>query len=98
MPSRSRADPARSRVRDHAGAWARCARRFPHTAAAPLSNADLALGTALRPTVSRLTYTLAQLGYLKRNDKGRLNSGWVLTAPIRVVGPEGPAAGATPDA
>ena len=30
-----------------------------------LSNADLALHTGLsRPTVSRLTYTLAQLGYL----------------------------------
>src|SRR5438477_575724 len=37
-----------------------------------LSNADLSLHTGLsRPTVSRLTYTLAQLGYLKRDAKGR---------------------------
>src|SRR6201995_594313 len=41
-----------------------------------LSNADLALHTGLsRPTVSRLTYTVAQLGYLKRNDKGRFELG-----------------------
>ena len=38
----------------------------------PLSNAELAEYTGLsRPTVSRLTYTLAQLGYLKRDAKGR---------------------------
>lgn len=37
----------------------------------PLSNAELAARTGLsRPTVSRLTYTLAQLGYLKRGTKG----------------------------
>src|SRR4051794_11784726 len=37
-----------------------------------LSNADLAAFSGLsRPTVSRLTYTLAQLGYLKRDAKGR---------------------------
>src|SRR5450755_3539028 len=37
-----------------------------------LSNADLAAFTGLsRPTVSRLTHTLAQLGYLKRDAKGR---------------------------
>jgi DNA-binding IclR family transcriptional regulator len=42
----------------------------------PLSNADLALHTGLsRPTVSRLTYTLAQLGYLKRDAKGRFELG-----------------------
>ncbi|SDS67265.1 transcriptional regulator, IclR family [Bradyrhizobium canariense] len=41
-----------------------------------LSNADLALHTGLsRPTVSRLTYTLAQLGYLKRDAKGRFELG-----------------------
>ena len=41
-----------------------------------LSNADLALHTGLsRPTVSRLTYTLAQLGYLKRTIKGRFELG-----------------------
>jgi DNA-binding IclR family transcriptional regulator len=40
------------------------------------SNAELALHTGLsRPTVSRLTYTLAQLGYLKRNAKGRFEPG-----------------------
>lgn len=37
----------------------------------PLSNAELASHTGLsRPTVSRLTHTLAQLGYLKRDTKG----------------------------
>jgi DNA-binding IclR family transcriptional regulator len=42
----------------------------------PLSNADLAVRTGLsRPTVSRLTYTLAQLGYLKRDAKGRFELG-----------------------
>src|SRR4029078_4281603 len=41
-----------------------------------LSNADLAAHTGLsRPTVSRLTYTLAQLGYLKRDAKGRFELG-----------------------
>jgi DNA-binding IclR family transcriptional regulator len=44
---------------------------FRNTSGA-LSNADLAAFTALsRPTVSRLTHTLAQLGYLKRDAKGR---------------------------
>jgi DNA-binding IclR family transcriptional regulator len=46
------------------------------TAAGALSNAELAVHTGLsRPTVSRLTYTLAQLGYLKRNAKGRFEPG-----------------------
>ena len=41
-----------------------------------LSNAELAASTGLsRPTVSRLTYTLAQLGYLKRDTKGRFDLG-----------------------
>ncbi|WP_426435246.1 IclR family transcriptional regulator [Bradyrhizobium genosp. P] len=41
-----------------------------HTGA--LSNAELAQHTGLsRPTVSRLTYTLEQLGYLRRDPKGR---------------------------
>jgi DNA-binding IclR family transcriptional regulator len=41
-----------------------------------LSNAELAVHTGLsRPTVSRLTYTLAQLGYLKRDAKGRFELG-----------------------
>ena len=43
---------------------------------ASLSNGELALHTGLsRPTVSRLTYTLAQLGYLKRDTKGRFELG-----------------------
>src|ERR1700709_2197926 len=46
-----------------------------------LSNADLALHTGLsRPTVSRLSYTLAQLGYLKRDAKGRFTLGLGLLA------------------
>src|ERR1700744_3936848 len=52
-----------------------------------LSNADLAQHTGLsRPTVSRLTYTLAQLGYLKRNEKGRFELGLgVLAAAYPVL-------------
>src|SRR6201982_4059781 len=45
-------------------------------ASGSLSNADLAERTGLsRPTVSRLTYTLTQLGYLKRDPKGRFELG-----------------------
>src|SRR5258708_8323891 len=45
-------------------------------ASGALSNADLAHYTGLsRPTVSRLTHTLAQLGYLKRDAKGRFQLG-----------------------
>lgn len=52
-----------------------------------LSNADLAARTGLsRPTVSRLTYTLAQLGYLKRDGKGRFQLGLgVLAAAYPVL-------------
>src|ERR1019366_3033872 len=52
-----------------------------------LSNADLAGHTGLsRPTVSRLTYTLAQLGYLKRDTKGRFELGLgVLAAAYPVL-------------
>jgi len=52
-----------------------------------LSNADLAARTGLsRPTVSRLTYTLAQLGYLKRDAKGRFQLGLgVLAAAYPVL-------------
>ncbi|HLZ05740.1 MAG TPA: IclR family transcriptional regulator [Bradyrhizobium sp.] len=58
----------------------------------PLSNAELAEHTGLsRPTVSRLTYTLAQLGYLKRDTKGRfvlglgvLANAYPLLAAIKV--------------
>jgi len=46
-----------------------------------LSNAELAEHTGLsRPTVSRLTYTLAQLGYLKRDAKGRFVLGLAVLA------------------
>ena len=39
-----------------------------------------------RPTVSRLTYTLAQLGYLKRDAKGRFELGLgVLAAAYPVL-------------
>ena len=52
-----------------------------------LSNADLASHTGLsRPTVSRLTYTLAQLGYLKRDARGRFALGLgVLAAAYPVL-------------
>ena len=66
-----------------------------------LSNADLALHTGLsRPTVSRLTYTLAQLGYLKRDAKGRFELGLGISGRrlSRAVGSEGPANGAPVDA
>ena len=51
------------------------------------SNADLAAFTGLsRPTVSRLTHTLAQLGYLKRDAKGRFELGLgVLAAAYPVL-------------
>ena len=54
---------------------------------APLSNADLAAHTGLsRPTVSRLTHTLTQLGYLKRDAKGRFVLGLgVLAAAYPVL-------------
>jgi DNA-binding IclR family transcriptional regulator len=52
-----------------------------------LSNAELALHTGLsRPTVSRLTYTLEQLGYLRRDAKGRFVLGLgVLAAAYPVL-------------
>jgi DNA-binding IclR family transcriptional regulator len=54
-----------------------------------LSNADLAASTGLsRPTVSRLTHTLAQLGYLKRDAKGRFELGLgILAAAYPVLSP-----------
>jgi DNA-binding IclR family transcriptional regulator len=56
-------------------------------ASGALSNADLASHSGLsRPTVSRLTYTLAQLGYLKRDAKGRFELGLgVLAAAYPVL-------------
>lgn len=52
----------------------------------PLSNAELAAHTGLsRPTVSRLTYTLAQLGYLKRDTKGFVLGLGVLAAAYPVL-------------
>src|SRR5215469_6530523 len=54
---------------------------FRNAPGGPLSNADLAAFTGLsRPTVSRLTYTLAQLGYLKRDTKGRFELGLAVLA------------------
>ena len=52
-----------------------------------LSNAELAHHTGLsRPTVSRLTHTLEQLGYLKRDAKGRFELGLgVLAAAYPVL-------------
>src|ERR1700679_2908061 len=48
---------------------------FRNSSGSP-SDADLALHTGLsRPTVSRLVYTLAELGYLKRDAKGRFDLG-----------------------
>src|SRR5450631_4271755 len=60
---------------------------FRNTSGGSLSNADLAASTGLsRPTVSRLTYTLAQLGYLKRDAKGRFELGLgVLAAAYPVL-------------
>jgi DNA-binding IclR family transcriptional regulator len=59
---------------------------FRHTPGS-LSNADLAAHSGLsRPTVSRLTYTLAQLGYLKRDERGRFVLGLgVLAAAYPVL-------------
>lgn len=52
----------------------------------PLSNAELAAHTGLsRPTVSRLTYTLTQLGYLKRSTKGFVLGLGVLAAAYPVL-------------
>jgi DNA-binding IclR family transcriptional regulator len=52
----------------------------------PLSNAELAAHTGLsRPTVSRLTYTLAQLGYIKRDAKGFVLGLGVLAAAYPVL-------------
>src|SRR5438128_9187515 len=52
----------------------------------PLSNAELAAHTGLsRPTVSRLTHTLAQLGYLKRDTKGFVLGLGVLAAAYPVL-------------
>ncbi|MFB9263962.1 IclR family transcriptional regulator [Bradyrhizobium erythrophlei] len=52
-----------------------------------LSNAELAAHTGLsRPTVSRLTYTLEQLGYVRRDAKGRFVLGLgVLAAAYPVL-------------
>jgi DNA-binding IclR family transcriptional regulator len=52
----------------------------------PLSNAELAAHTGLsRPTVSRLTYTLAHLGYLKRDARGFVLGLGVLAAAYPVL-------------
>ena len=42
----------------------------------PLSNSEIAQRTGLsRPTVSRLAYTLEELGYLRRDRNGRYEPG-----------------------
>ena len=52
----------------------------------PLSNAELAAHTGLsRPTVSRLTHTLTQLGYLRRDTKGFVLGLGVLAAAYPVL-------------
>ncbi|MGE0287974.1 MAG: IclR family transcriptional regulator [Bradyrhizobium sp.] len=52
----------------------------------PLSNAELAAHTGLsRPTVSRLTHTLTQLGYLNRSTKGFVLGLGVLAAAYPVL-------------
>lgn len=54
--------------------------------AGPLSNAELAARTGLsRPTVSRLTSTLEQLGYLKRHARGFALGLGVLAAAYPVL-------------
>ena len=56
------------------------------TGTGALSNADLAASTGLsRPTVSRLTHTLAQLGYLKRDARGRFELGLDCGEGFRLV-------------
>src|SRR5580692_2949503 len=74
-PSRSRGDPGDPAFATTLAHGLDVLAAFRHASGA-LSNAELALHTGLsRPTVSRLTYTLAQLGYLKRDAKGRFELG-----------------------
>jgi DNA-binding IclR family transcriptional regulator len=85
-PSRSRADPGDPAFATTLAHGLDVLAAFRHSSGA-LSNADLAGHTGLsRPTVSRLTYTLAQLGYLKRDTKGRFELGLgVLAAAYPVL-------------
>src|SRR5512141_3227879 len=74
-PSRSRADPGDPSFATTLAHGLDVLAAF-RNADGPLSNAELAGATGLsRPTVSRLTYTLAQLGYRKRDAKGRFALG-----------------------
>ncbi|MCP1971452.1 IclR family transcriptional regulator [Bradyrhizobium elkanii] len=67
-PAEVQADPSFATTLAHGLDVLTAFRRHPGS----LSNAELALHTGLsRPTVSRLTYTLEQLGYLRRDTKGR---------------------------
>ena len=67
-PAEVQADPSFATTLAHGLDVLAAFRRHPGS----LSNAELALHTGLsRPTVSRLTYTLEQLGYLRRDTKGR---------------------------
>ena len=85
-PSRSRGDPGDPAFATTLAHGLDVLAAFRHSGGS-LSNADLAGHTGLsRPTVSRLTYTLAQLGYLKRDTKGRFELGLgVLAAAYPVL-------------
>lgn len=84
--SRSKTDPADPMFATTLAHGLELLAAFRH-GSGPLSNADLAAHSGLsRPTVSRLTYTLAQLGYLKRDTKGRFELGLgVLAAAYPVL-------------
>src|SRR3984885_10758516 len=85
-PSRSRGDPGDPAFATTLAHGLDVLAAF-RNASGSLSNADLASHTGLsRPTVSRLTYTLAQLGYLKRDTRGRFALGLgVLAAAYPVL-------------
>ena len=85
-PSRSKGDPGDPAFATTLAHGLDVLAAFRHSSGS-LSNADLAGHTGLsRPTVSRLTYTLAQLGYLKRDTKGRFELGLgVLAAAYPVL-------------
>src|ERR1700733_14149648 len=85
-PSRSRGDPGDPAFATTLAHGLDVLAAFRHSSGS-LSNADLAAHTGLsRPTVSRLTYTLAQLGYLKRDTRGRFALGLgVLAAAYPVL-------------
>src|SRR6202050_1874687 len=85
-PSRSRGDPGDPAFATTLAHGLDVLAAFRNSSGS-LSNADLASHTGLsRPMVSRLTYTLAQLGYLKRDARGRFELGLgVLAAAYPVL-------------